>query len=311
MAIVGCDAPAANGPGTASGVSSLGDGDDDEEDESEDEGSEDGDGDGQSSAETLDPDDDGGTSTTGLDGGAEVTTAFETLTTDPTIGATTDPTNTSAVTNDTGTALVPIVPTNIIDDLEDGDAVILEQPGRIGIWYAYGDPSSATLNPPAVGNFVTTAGGPNGSKYSSILRGGGFTQYVGFGFDINNSGGTTKRPFDASMFTGIAFQARGSGTVLFKIQTQGVVPATEGGTCVPAPAPNECNDSYSFRVTLTPQWTQVVVPFAMMAQDPYWGLEVPWNPATVVGLQWEMNTTTVTTNPFPPFEIAIDDIGFY
>lgn len=258
-----------------------------------------------SSAGDGDDDPDGGDDETSTGPGSTtnttVVTAFETLTTYATTMDPDDPTNTSSDTNDTGAAQVELLPENLIDDLEDGDAVIYELGGRIGLWYAYDDGSAGTSNPQAGGDFHTTVGGPNGSEYSAIIVGNGFTTWgAGMGFDINNSGGLIKHTFDASAFTGIAFQARGSGSVKFKVQTEAIVPTSEGGTCN---AGASCNDAHFVTIELTPAWQQHVVSFASLAQGG-WGQAAAWNPATVVGLQWEVGAST-------NYEVAIDDVGLY
>ncbi|MCX4246981.1 CIA30 family protein [Paraliomyxa miuraensis] len=251
----------------------------------------DGEGDGTMGGDTLD---DGANTSTSS------TTAFDTLTTAATSGPP-DPTNTSGDTNDTGTSQVDIAPDDLIDDLEDGDAVIYEIGGRIGVWYAYDDGSAGTSNPAAGDGFLPTAGGPNGSNYSAHLVGSGFSTWgAGMGFDLDNSGGATKHPFDASGYTGIAFQARGQGTIQFKAQTEAVVPTSEGGTCN---AGGSCNDSHATQVVLTATWQQHVIPFASLAQAG-WGQGAAWDPSSLMGLQWEAPSGS-------PFEIVIDDVGFY
>lgn len=255
----------------------------------------------QSDGADASDEDSGGSdgSSDGGDGGH--VTSFETLTTHATTDEPDDPTNTSSDTNDTGSTQVDILPENLIDDLEDGDAVIYERGGRIGLWYAYDDASGGTSNPAAMADFHTTPGGPNDSTHSAILVGDGYTDWgAGMGFDIDNSGGLVKHTFDASAFTGIAFQARGSGTIKFKVQTEAIVPVAEGGTC---DAGTSCNDAYFTSIALGASWEQHVIPFSALAQG-HWGQAAAWDPATIVGLQWE-------AGPGMPFEIAIDDVGLY
>lgn len=249
-----------------------------------------GEGDGMTMGESADD-----TSTT-----TSSTTAFDTLTTAATSGPP-DPTNTSADTNDTGTNQIEIDPDDLIDDLEDGDAVIYELNGRIGVWYAYNDGSGGTSNPAADGGFLPTSGGPNGSAYAAHLVGSGFSSWgAGMGFDINNSGGLVKHPFDASGYTGIAFQARGNVSVFFKVQTEAVVPTGEGGTCT---AGDSCNDAHRMVIDLDSTWQQYVVPFAML-QQAGWGQGAAWDPSSILGLQWEVE-------PGSAFEVVVDEVGFY
>src|SRR5690606_23393454 len=110
-------------------------------------------------------DDPATTSTTGE--AAAVTTEFETLMPMGT-GGPMDPTNTSADTNATGAETEPRDTLDIIDDFEDGDPVIYEKDGRIGVWYIYVDEDATpgTTSPPWTSDFVPTPGGPNDSLFS-------------------------------------------------------------------------------------------------------------------------------------------------
>lgn len=284
------------------GVSSFSD-DDNEDSGVEDDNAED-DGKGDDSKPEPDPEDDGddegpSSSTTGTTG--SVSGAFDTLTTEPPDNASTDPTNGSGGTNDTGSQTMPLDPADIVDDLEDGDPVIYERDGRIGVWYSYNDSTGGTMNPAAMQDFVTTAGGPNGSLYSAHVRGSGFTNWgAGIGFDLNNAGGAIKGIFDARGYQGVAFQVRNNVMLRFKIQTAEVVPTDLGGTCT---AGDSCNDSYGYDVAPSTSWRQVVINFSDLQQG-NWGQAAPWSAASLMGFQWE-----VLANQ--NFEFAIDDVGFF
>lgn len=247
--------------------------------------------------ENDDENDDGNSSTSSGVGG----NASEYLTTEPPPPPTTDPTNSSADTNATGASSVDFVPEDIIDDLEDGDAVIYEENGRIGVWYTYADTSSGTANPPPEGIFVPTSGGPGESKYSAHVKGTAFTEWgAGIGFDINNSGGPTKKVFDASDYSGIAFQVRNDVALRFNIQTASVVPRDAGGSCT---AGDSCNDAYGIEVPASTNWRQMVVDFSELAQQ-NWGQQASWDATEIMGFQWQVPVGQ-------SFEFAIDDVGFF
>jgi len=249
-------------------------------------------------------------------------TAFDTLTTDTPLPGPNDPTNPTG-SNETGAVTVQVLPEDIIDDMEDGDAVIYEESGRIGIWYSVSDcddnfvgevcpgqinPASCPIGSAICPEFLTTAGGPGQSAYAVVVRGTGFNQWgAAVGFDISNSGSRLKKPYNASAYTGVAFQARGVGRIRFSVPVQAVVPMAAGGACITG-----CDDAHStpfgMEIVLTPTWQQVVVPFSSLVQGNF-GTPAPFNPATIMGLLWQVNTNAGT--PLGPFELALDDIGFY
>lgn len=293
------ESPTYNNSSFSPGASSAGDSEDDDDDDDDDQSADDDDDDDDDNQSPDDDDDDDQPSSGTTSGGNA--TAFDTLTTEPPGNATADPTNSSGDTNDTGSASVTISEDGLVDDMEDGDAVIYERGGRIGVWYSYNDATAGTMNPAAMQDFVVTAGGPNESTYAAHVRGSGFTSWgAGIGFDVNNAGGTRKGLFDASGFRGIAFQVRTNVMLRFKIQTGEVVPTEQGGTCT---AGDSCNDAYGFDVQPSTTWRQVAINFSELSQA-NWGQQAPWNASTVMGFQWE-----VTANQ--SFEFAIDDVGFF
>src|SRR5690606_1927607 len=111
---------------------------------------------------------------------------------------------------DGGADAVTILPENLIDDLDDGDASIAEVGGRIGAWYTYNDETTGGEQaPPSDSDFAPSAGGPTDSGFMARTTGSGFTEWgAGMGFDLNNPG-DAKGTWDASAFTGVAFKARG------------------------------------------------------------------------------------------------------
>jgi hypothetical protein len=200
---------------------------------------------------------------------------------------------------------VTIEAANMIDDLEDGDPMILASGGRIGAWYTYNDETAdAVQSPAASGSFTPSDGGPDGSSYVAHTSGSGFIEWgAGMGFDLNNKGdgmggAGVKELYDGSKFTGIAFHAKGTTAIRFKLLVAGVTPEAEGGTCA-----MECNDAHGKAFALTSDWTQYVVPFSDLFQEG-WGSSADFDPTTLVGLQFQVAKAT-------DFDFEIDEIGFY
>jgi hypothetical protein len=200
---------------------------------------------------------------------------------------------------------ITIEPRDLIDDFTDGDNSISWQEGRKGIWYTYADARGMGTLTPAPDQPVTpTGGGPSGNYLS--VRGGGFVEYVGFGFQFNNPDGQNPMPYDLSAYRGIAFLARGSGSLQVGIGTREVLPTSQGGTCplpIP-PAASTCNDVHAAAFPLRAEWEQKRIPWAALRQEGF-GAKVAFQPAAALSVQFD------AIAPGTSFEIAIDDVGLF
>lgn len=196
---------------------------------------------------------------------------------------------------------------NMIDDLEDGDALIYARNGRRGAWYTYNDESEgAAQNPEAMTNFLPVAeGAPTSPLYKAHTDGTGFATWgFGMGIDLDNAGDDMggvgmRAPWDGSAHTGIAFRARGTVAMRLKVLVEAVVPTATGGTCT-----DMCEDAHGKIIPLEDGWTQYVVGFDELFQEG-WGFgEVEMDPATLMSIQFQVAANT-------DGEIEIDELGFY
>jgi hypothetical protein len=206
--------------------------------------------------------------------------------------------------------MVNVLPANIIDNMEEGSGSIINQGGRSGSWFTYND-GTGMQTPMAGGQCLPTLipnGGRCGSLHAMNTFGSGFSGMsygAGLGFNLN-SPATTRMPYDVHTFTGLAFWAMSTSASLQPVQVQVLeqattpsTPATSGGTCTTL-----CNDHYHTGVVFPANsWVQVVVPFAMLAQTGF-GTKVPWDPTTVLAVQFVVNPATT-------FNIWVDDVGLY
>ena len=185
--------------------------------------------------------------------------------------------------------------------MEEGSSSIINQGGRSGSWFTYNDGTDGGVETPDAGGPcfpVAIPGGRCQSLHAMHTFGSGFTNYgMGIGFDLNHTS-TMRLTYDVSSYTGIAFWAKGPQFVQVQIVEQATTPTSQGGTCT-----GTCGNHYFLAVDLVGTWQQFLVPFAMLAQ-PSFGSAVPWNPKTVLGVQFAVN-------PAPSFDFWIDDIGFY
>lgn len=189
-----------------------------------------------------------------------------------------------------------------IDDAEDNNNQIIAQKGRNGYWYTFGDKAGTTISPPAQSTFIMSAGGANGSQHAVHMMGkiasSGAPLYAGMGFSFTDP----KSQFDASAFTGVAFDAKvGPGSVAsvrLKVPDVNTDPAGKGCT--------ECFNDFGADLTLSSEWKKIAVSFATMKQMDGWGAPHPANVdrSKLYGLQWQV------TEPGASYDVWIDNVQF-
>jgi hypothetical protein len=191
----------------------------------------------------------------------------------------------------------------LVDDLETlaedgtpgGDNATPEVDGRLGYWYTYNDATPGAVQEP-VGDFVPTADGYN-STYAACTSGADFAEW-GAGLGVNfNTVGDIGCPYNASVYTGIHFCVKGSGTASVRIPIAATVPIAEGGSCA-----DNCYDHFAISVPLTADWVCQDVHWADLSQG-NWGTAATFDPATLISfqVQFAQNTT---------FEFCIDELTF-
>ena len=187
---------------------------------------------------------------------------------------------------------------SLIDDMEANVSTIPERDGRAGVWYTFDDGQGGTQSPAPFGPFLpdATDDGLPGSTHARRTQGGGFTSYAGFGFDLNNRGGT-RQSYDASAYTGIVFWMRSSTNVRVLFPTVATAPISEGGTCSVA-----CDDSFGLALTPTQIWTEYTVGFAQLQQLN--ASSARFDPKTLLGIAISMPAGQ-------DFDVWLDDVGFY
>ncbi|HET6280573.1 MAG TPA: hypothetical protein VFH73_06395 [Polyangia bacterium] len=171
------------------------------------------------------------------------------------------------------------------------DSVIANfESGSLVGWYDYRDATAnATLNHVA----IVMPGGA-GSTRAGRLSGNGFQ---GFGAGM----GLGLRCWDASVFHGIVFWAKGTSGTDNNIALQVAIPAThavaDGGDCVA-----RCFDHPSKKVVLGPDWTQYRVTWAELTQAGF------GDPASYQGIIMALNWVSISG---PALDFSIDEIAFY
>jgi hypothetical protein len=208
-------------------------------------------------------------------------------------------------TADAGTPGEEIPPENMIDDLDDGDGLLLTRGGRVGSWYTYNDKSETGEQTPAAGvAFLPSPGGATSGGFCATTSGGGFSVWgAGMGLDLNNPDGE-KAVYDASMFHGVRFKARGTVPIRAAVMIAGVISAEVGGSCVAGAGTGQgCDDGHGRLVVLSPEWKSYDLPFAQITQAG-WGKPVVFDATQIMSIQFNVEKNLA-------FDVSIDDVGFF
>jgi hypothetical protein len=175
----------------------------------------------------------------------------------------------------------------VIDDFEDGNLTIKYVDGRSGSWLRAGD----NLGTFESTSLATTTGGHEDSLCLST-KATGFTSWGSFvKFDFRPG----PQPYDVSVFGGISFWAKGSGSVRVKAASTETTLVDYGGACT-----SGCNDHYATWIDLGATWTQHTVRFAELRQDG-WGTQVPLALECLLGIEFSSGTD---------YELYLDDVTF-
>jgi hypothetical protein len=207
----------------------------------------------------------------------------------------------------------------IIDDFEDGDAIVCPSGGRVGVWVNDNDKSAGGVQLPSP--FLPTELVParGGSARAAHTAGSGFGIWGGgisAGLNKSLEANSVAAPYDASAYRAITFWLKGApGTQLaVGFQTASTVPASEGGHCVetcPNPLTGCTPDCYNpFRRVITipsnddGTWKQQTISLNSIDL-------VQW---TITGQSFDPKEliSIVFSAAAPPasFEFWIDDVAF-
>jgi len=216
-----------------------------------------------------------------------------------------------------------------IDDLEDGDNVILPVGNRQGYWYLYSD-ASATQLPSKTGTFppksggghpcsllplpTTCAGTASGTLFSAETSGSlmpasaTVPTYAGLGFDFNNHF-KKSCAYGASAYKGISFWAKGSPIkAAVKIPATTSTSTTDAGSCAA-----KCEDHYSQLIVPPPDgsWKQFTITFADSVNfaQAGWGTPATFDASSLLGVQFQIDGLATATAA-APFDFSVDDVAF-
>jgi hypothetical protein len=185
---------------------------------------------------------------------------------------------------------------------------VLPDDGRDGVWFVYSTGSSM-IDPSPNEPFRVACDGALGSCFAGCIRG----SLAGSGYPTAGIGFTPVKDYksyDASRYRGIAFWLYVDSVpppASFRLQVPLVAdqdPAY-GGSCT-----TNCFNSYVF--PLPPRasgWMRYEVGFDQLAQQPGWGTPEPWDPTTVLSVQWVV-ASPYDSIPDWPFFYCVDEVSF-
>jgi hypothetical protein len=177
----------------------------------------------------------------------------------------------------------------LIDDFEDGDELEALREARNGYWVTLSDVDPDGAEPvflPSIRPDLTP-----GNRYALHVAGG---RHTGWGVSIQLEFGPSC--YDASTYSGIAFDARGPGRLYAGIRAVDAVPVARGGTCTEG-----CYRSHFAEVTLESGWKTYVLPWSDLHEE---GATTPADPRRANSIEFLVRAEDT------PYDLWIDDVRF-
>lgn len=186
----------------------------------------------------------------------------------------------------------------MIDDFDDLDLEPLVTDNRAGGWYSYtdGTPGALLMMSVVSGSYSGDGGG--------VLEviGDAVEEYSGVGVGLRwTETGAERCSYDASLYEGVTFWARGRGAVRVALQNPSVRPIDLGGRCSPD---SVCFDSHGADIVLSDEWTNYQLPFDELTQ-------AGWGTAVGAFLPEELFVLEYQFEPGVDYEMWLDELAFY
>jgi hypothetical protein len=177
-----------------------------------------------------------------------------------------------------------------IDDFEDGDGAVLPLEGRRGVWIEVRD-----VDAPGRSRPLLPALRPQEVDHNR------FALHV-VGGELRDWGANTQFSFeppcyDASIYAGIAFSARGPGRVYLSVSEVRVVSVDYGGTCT-----RDCYNAHARKIDLTGTWQRYEVRWSELHQRGY--ETPPLDPRSLHTVAFVVRAEDT------PYDLWIDDVAF-
>lgn len=178
----------------------------------------------------------------------------------------------------------------LIDDFEDANSVVSDIERRVGFWSLFSD--NVTLGDILPLTPQTRPNASRSNRYALHAKGP----------ELRDWGAVVQVSFqpacyDASVYDGIEFSARGPGRLYVGVREVKVVPIKWGGTCE-----DRCYDAHQKKIDLTSQWRRYSVVWSELHQRSYDSAAL--DPTRVNGIAFLIQAGDT------PFDLWLDDIKF-
>jgi polyhydroxybutyrate depolymerase len=177
----------------------------------------------------------------------------------------------------------------MIDDFESAIGRILTNENRRGLWVNYDDHTGGKLVREVLAR---------GTRVLHVTS-AGFTKW---GAGIAAILSPPRCGYDASVYAGLRFRARGSGRVRLMLAGISSTPLREGGKCTLAG--DNCYDRPGVWVNLDDQWQDFEYPFCAFVPEGWGGGTAAVEPEALLGINFRMESGH-------DFELWLDDLAFF
>ncbi len=185
----------------------------------------------------------------------------------------------------------------LVDDFGSDPRKILGNEGRQGWWFSYDDGTSGHLLRESI---------ELNSSTGRVLHvtSSGFAKWgSGFGVVMHPLSSQSRAcPYDASVYRGVRFRARGSGRLRLMLGDVASTPKSRGGACSRTGA--RCEDRPGAWVNLEPEWKTFEFPFCTFVPEGWGGSTEGVDPSKLVSIHFQ-------AGPREAIEMWLDDLAFY
>jgi hypothetical protein len=185
---------------------------------------------------------------------------------------------------------------------------------RIGTWFKYNDGTTAATQTGAT-ELNGHAGADDCAFHSTGM---GFNNWgAGFGFSVNNLGGTLDCPENDSAYTGLHVYVKGTADATRTQPNYASSPNTIHIKLITTTCRD--NDDFGAFCVLDADptaWTLCDVPFASVIREGFRDSTYPvagdtFDPANLIKVQMQLDKFGTATDPAVNYDVWIDDISFY
>lgn len=197
----------------------------------------------------------------------------------------------------------------LIQNFEDGSAVVLPHEARAGHFFTFVSQSS-TVTPLPDTDMTPECSGGGGDCYQLCAEGVvSGSDYAVAALAVNLA---DDLPYNVNSYLGVTFSIAAEIGVNcrldFHAATTSTLENTFGGACVPT-AGYDCNDHFSETMATSSLTGSYAVYFSLLRQGG-WGVPASWIGTDVIELHWQVTSETDLAIS-EPFRICLDDVKFF